>query len=55
MLEIEGLSPIKIGVARNAEAILVPHCANIILSLESERVRVLAQAVKKGVLGEASP
>ena len=55
LLEIEGVSAVEVGVVGQSVAVLVPHCANVVLGLEPQRIRVLAQAVEIGVLGQAGP
>lgn len=53
VLKIEGVSAVEIRVGRNAVAVLVPHRADVVGRLQTQRIGMLAQAVEIWVRRQA--
>lgn len=52
VVQVEGVRAVQVGVVGDAEAVLVPERADVLVRLEVEGIRVLAESVQVGVGGQ---
>lgn len=55
VLIVDGVGTVEVGIGRGGVGILRPQRADVVASLETEGVPVLAQTVQVGIVGELRP